>query len=63
MITGTFSIPENLTPELAQEFISVATLFKPLNRERLRNTVHRALCEELANVRKKNYHYFLNLTS
>ncbi|VDN19590.1 unnamed protein product [Gongylonema pulchrum] len=47
MITGTFEMPQNLTPELARELIDIAVHFKPLNRDALRNTLHRALCELL----------------
>ncbi|VDM95037.1 unnamed protein product [Thelazia callipaeda] len=47
MITGTFEMPENLTPELARELIDIAMHFKPLNRDALKNTIHRALCELL----------------
>ncbi|VDN21913.1 unnamed protein product [Gongylonema pulchrum] len=47
MITGTFEMPQNLTPELARELIDIAIHFKPLNRDALRNTLHRALCELL----------------
>ncbi|VBB34365.1 unnamed protein product [Acanthocheilonema viteae] len=47
MITGTFEMPENLTPELAKELIDIAMHFKPLNRDALRNTIHRALCKLL----------------
>uniref|UniRef100_A0A8R1XRV5 BTB domain-containing protein n=1 Tax=Onchocerca volvulus TaxID=6282 RepID=A0A8R1XRV5_ONCVO len=47
MITGTFEIPTNLTPELSRELIDIAMHFKPLNRDALRNTIHRALCKLL----------------
>ncbi|VIO99891.1 Uncharacterized protein BM_BM5807 [Brugia malayi] len=47
MITGTFEMPDNLTPELARELIDIAMHFKPLNRDALRNTIHRALCKLL----------------
>lgn len=51
MITGTFEMPDNLTPELARELIDIAMHFKPLNRDALRNTIHRALCKILMEVR------------
>lgn len=51
MITGTFEMPNNLTPELARELIDIAMHFKPLNRDALRNTIHRALCKLLLQVR------------
>uniref|UniRef100_A0A1I7VGB0 BTB domain-containing protein n=1 Tax=Loa loa TaxID=7209 RepID=A0A1I7VGB0_LOALO len=47
MITGTFEMPHNLTPELARELIDIAMHFKPLNRDAFRNTIHRALCKLL----------------
>ncbi|CAG9533319.1 unnamed protein product [Cercopithifilaria johnstoni] len=47
MITGTFEMPDNLTPELARELIDITMHFKPLNRDALRNTIHRALCKLL----------------
>lgn len=50
MITGTFEMPDNLTPELARELIDIAMHFKPLNRDALRNTIHRALCQLLVKV-------------
>lgn len=50
MITGTFEMPDNLTPELARELIDIAMHFKPLNRDALRNTIHRALCKLLMKV-------------
>ncbi|MCP9263140.1 hypothetical protein DINM_006486 [Dirofilaria immitis] len=45
MITGTFEMPDNLTPELGRELIDIAMHFKPLNRDALRNTIHHALCK------------------
>ncbi|VDO38844.1 unnamed protein product [Onchocerca flexuosa] len=47
MITGTFEMPTNLTPELSRELIDIAMHFKPLNRDALRNTIHCALCKLL----------------
>uniref|UniRef100_A0A9J2Q7C3 BTB domain-containing protein n=1 Tax=Ascaris lumbricoides TaxID=6252 RepID=A0A9J2Q7C3_ASCLU len=46
--TGTFRVPPALTPNFAQELLDVVALFKPLNREAFRNTIHKALCENAA---------------
>lgn len=44
-------MPPALTPNFAQELLDVVALFKPLNREAFRNTIHKALCENAAKVR------------
>ncbi|VDM31647.1 unnamed protein product [Toxocara canis] len=48
--TGTFRVPSDLTPSSAQELVDVVALFKPLNRDAFRNTIHKALCENAAKV-------------